>query len=204
MSTAKHSTSLVNRRPYDDWLFEVLPGRVKLKSLITVTVQSLAIAASPSWAAALESSHRFFGDWPITMPAEPLVSTAKLRTEGSAEQNRVAVVCKGEAAIASACISRLCSMSCIFRTATGRPSCNRDDRVVISTTLWCACGSNEQVSNVPGLLWPGSFGVSWLSKTSSHRLLLMLLSYCLTSSAVLSWLLPLAAVLRCTSGGCAR
>jgi hypothetical protein len=83
-------------------------------------VQSLAIAASPSWAAALESSHRFFGDWPITMPAEPLVSTAKLRTEGSAEQNRVAVVCKGEAAIASACICLPCGANFVATAFEGK------------------------------------------------------------------------------------
>jgi hypothetical protein len=47
-----------------------------------VTVQSLAIAASPLQGALLELSHRFFDNWPITSIAERLTSTAKPRTEG--------------------------------------------------------------------------------------------------------------------------
>jgi hypothetical protein len=54
-------------------------------------------------ATALESSHRFFDNWPITSIAERLTSTAKLNyvRKVGLTQSRVLIVCKGEAAFAS-------------------------------------------------------------------------------------------------------
>ena len=66
-------------------------------------IQSLATAASPLLAASPGSGHYSIEYWAIMSVAEGLMLSAKLCTEGKAEQNRVAAVCRGEAAIASDC-----------------------------------------------------------------------------------------------------
>jgi hypothetical protein len=64
---------------------------------------SLVIAASPLQTASPGSAHCYIEYSAIMSIADRSIVCAKLRTEGKPEQNRVAAVCRGEAAVTSDC-----------------------------------------------------------------------------------------------------